>query len=83
MSSYNLQFAINLGMLKYKLTPEEVLTAVTLNAACSIGLGHRLGTIEPGKQADLVIWDAQDFELVCYRFGVNQAKLVIKNGCIV
>ncbi len=80
--SYNLQFAINLGMLKYKLTPEEVLTAVTLNAACSIGLGEKVGTLEVGKQADLVIWDAEDFDLVCYRFGTNLAKKVIKKGIL-
>lgn len=81
--SYNLQFAINLGMLRYKMTPEEVLTAVTLNAACSIGLGEKLGTIEPGKQADLIVWDAEDFDLLCYRFGTNLAKKVIKNGKLV
>lgn len=78
--SLNLQFAINLGSLKYRMTPEEVLTAVTINPACAIGLGDRVGTIEPGKQADLVIWDAPDFEMVCYRFGSNLAKHVIKKG---
>jgi imidazolonepropionase len=56
--SLNLQFVINLGCLKYKLTPEEVLTAVTINPACAIGLGEKVGTAEVGKQADLVIWDA-------------------------
>lgn len=78
--SYDLQFAMRLGLLKYKLKPEEVLSAVTLNAACSIGLGEKLGSVEVGKQADLVIWDAEDFDLVLYRFGVNMAKTVIKKG---
>ena len=78
--SLNLQFAINLGSLKYRLTPEEVLTAVTINPACAIGRGDMVGTIEPGKQADLVIWDAPDFEMVCYRFGSNLARRVIKKG---
>lgn len=78
--SYNLQFAINLAMLRYRMTPQEILTAVTLNAACSIGLGDRLGTLEIGKQADLLVWDAEDFDLVCYRFGSNLVKKVIKNG---
>ncbi len=81
--SYNLQFAINLAMLKYKMTPEEVLTAVTLNPACSIGLGEKLGSLEVGKQADLIIWDAEDFDLVCYRFGSNLAKKVIKKGRLI
>ena len=78
--SLNLQFAINLGSLKYRLTPEEVLTAVTINPACAIGRGDIVGTIEVGKQADLVIWDAPDFEMICYRFGSNLARHVIKKG---
>ena len=78
--SYDLQFAMRLGLLKYKLKPEEILSAVTLNAACSIGLGEKLGCVEVGKQADLVIWDAEDLDLVLYRFGVNMADTVIKKG---
>ena len=81
--SLNLQFAINLGSLKYRLTPEEVLTAVTINPACAIGRGDMVGTIEPGKQADLIIWDAPDFEMVCYRFGSNLARHVMKKGVLV
>ncbi|MDD4200211.1 MAG: imidazolonepropionase [Eubacteriales bacterium] len=81
--SLNLQFCINLGCLKYKMTPEEVLTAVTINPACGIGRGDRIGTVEVGKQADLVIWNAPDFEMVCYRFGSNMVKRVIKNGILV
>lgn len=81
--SLNLQFAINLGYVKYRMLPEEVLTAVTLNAACAIGRGKTIGTIEPGKQADLVLWDAPDFEMICYRFGSNQVKNVIKQGAVV
>lgn len=78
--SYDLQFAMTLGCLKYKMTPEEVLTAVTVNAACAVGMASRVGTIEIGKQADLVLWNAPDLETVCYRFGVNLAHIVIKNG---
>ena len=67
----NLQFVINLGCLKYRLTPEEVLTAVTLNAAAAIDLADKVGSVEPGKQADLVIWDAPDLDYICYRVGSN------------
>lgn len=81
--SLNLQFAINLGCLKYRMTPEEVLTAVTINPACGCGRGDTLGTLEEGKQADLVIWNAPDFEMVCYRFGSNLAKHVVKKGELV
>lgn len=80
--SLNLQFAVNLGVLKYKMKPEEVLNAVTVNAACAIGMEDRAGTLEPGKQADLVVWNAPDFEMVCYRFGSNLAQMVVKKGHI-
>ncbi len=81
--SLNLQLAMNLGCLKYRLKPEEVLTAVTINPACAINRGDVVGTIEPGKQADMVIWNAPDFEMVCYRFGSNLAERVIKKGELV
>ncbi len=78
--SLNLQLAANFGYLKYRMQHSEVLTAVTLNAACAIGLGDRIGTIEAGKQADIVLWDAPDMEMLCYRFGSNLAHTVIKKG---
>lgn len=81
--SLNLQFAINLGMLRYKMTPEEVLTAVTINPACAIGRGDTTGTIEEGKQADMIIWNAPDFEMICYRFGSNLTDKIIKKGELV
>ena len=79
----NLQFVINLGCLKYKLTPEEVLTAVTLNAAAAIDRACDVGSVEPGKLGDLVIWDAPDLNYICYRMGSNLVKTVIKKGTVV
>ena len=79
----NLQFVINLGCLKYKLTPEEVLTAVTLNAAAAIDRASQVGSVEPGKQGDLVIWDAPDLDYICYRMGSNLTKTVVKKGRVV
>lgn len=81
--SLNLQFAMNLGYLKYRMTPEEILTAVTINAACGINRGDIVGTLEVGKQGDLVIWDAPDMEMLCYRFGSNMALQTIKKGNLV
>ena len=81
--SLNLQLAANIGCLKYRLTPEEVLTAVTLNAAAAIGLESSVGSIEEGKQADLVIWDAPDLDYIFYRMGSNLAHTVIKKGRVV
>ena len=79
----NLQFVINLGCLTYKLTPEEVLTAVTLNGAAAIDMADKVGSVEVGKQGDLVIWDAPDLDYICYRVGSNLADTVIKRGVIV
>lgn len=76
----NLQLVMNLGCLKYRMTPEEVLTAVTLNAAAAIGMADRVGSIDRAKQADLVIWDAPDLNYLCYRLGSNLVDSVIKKG---
>lgn len=81
--SLNLQLAMSMGYIKYRMTPEEVLSAVTVNAACSIGREKLVGTLEEGKQADIVIWDAPDMEMLVYRFGSNLAKTVIKKGEVV
>ncbi|MCL2855904.1 MAG: imidazolonepropionase [Defluviitaleaceae bacterium] len=80
---YNMQLAMSLGYLKYRLYPAEILTAVTLNAACAIGLGDTKGTVEIGKDADLVIWNCPDLDFLFYRFGNNQANKVVKNGVLV
>ena len=78
----NLQLVMNITYLKYRLTPEEVLTGVTLNAAAAIGMADRVGSIDRTKQADLVIWDAPDLNYLCYRLGSNLAHTVIKKGVI-
>ena len=62
------------------MTPEEVLTAVTLTGAAAIGRADRIGSLEPGKQADLLLWDAPDLDYICYRFVSNLVKKVIKRG---
>ena len=66
-----------------KLTPAEALNAATINAAHAIGLGDRVGSLEPGKQADLLIVDAPDFRHIAYRLGGNLVSQVVKAGRIV
>ena len=68
------------GRLCYRLNPAEALTAVTLNAAAAIDRAETIGTIESGKKADIVIWDAPDLDMIFYRYGANQVKTVIKSG---
>ena len=81
--SLNIGLCMTMAYLKYRMTPEEILSAVTINAACAVNRGGSTGTIEPGKKADMVIWNAEDMEMLCYRMGSNLAGTVIKHGAIV
>jgi imidazolonepropionase len=80
--NYNLQFILNLACLKLKLTPSEALTSATLNAAAAIGYADTKGSLETGKDADIVIWDCPDLNFLFYRYGNNQVYQVLKGGCI-
>ena len=79
----NLQLVMSFASIIMKLTPEEVITAVTINGACALGLENEIGSIQEGKKADLVIFDAPNIEYIIYHFGINHAEKVIKNGLIV
>jgi len=63
-----------------RLLPAEALNAGTINAAHAVGLGHRLGSLETGKQADVLIINAPDYRHLAYQFGVNLVERVIKRG---
>ena len=76
----SLPFAMTAGCLYGLLTPEEMLTAATLNGAAAIGMAERIGTLEPGKQADLVVWDTENLDRLIYRYGTNRAVAVFKRG---
>ncbi len=78
----SMQFAIALACRYLKLTPAQAIVAATLNAAAAIGMADRVGSLEPGKQADLLILDAPDYGHLGYRFGTNLVRTVIKKGQI-
>jgi imidazolonepropionase len=63
-----------------KLSPAEAFNASTINAAHAICLGHRVGSLEVGKQADVLIIDATDYRHLAYQFGGNLVQTVIKRG---
>jgi imidazolonepropionase len=65
-----------------KLTPAQAIAAATINAAAAIGRVDRVGSLEPGKQADILILDVPDYRHLGYRFGTNLVKMVIKKGKI-
>ena len=56
---------------------------MTLNGAAAICRADCIGSIEPGKQADILIWNAEDLDYICYRLGSNLVETVIKKGDVV
>lgn len=76
----SLQIPMNIACLKYRMTPEQVLTAATLNGAAAINRSGVTGSIEPGKLGDIVIWNAPDLNFLFYHWGVNQVRTVVKRG---
>jgi len=66
--------------LRYGFSAAEALTAATLNAACSLDLGHDRGTLEPGKRADLVLTDLPNHHHLTYELGRAPVRLVVKDG---
>lgn len=76
----NIQLVMSFASLILKMTPEEVLTAVTINGAAALGLEGEIGSIEVGKKADLVIFDSDNLEYLIYHFGINHTSIVIKGG---
>lgn len=81
--SENLQLVMQLGCLNLKMTPNEVLTAVTINAAHCVDRATEIGSIEVGKKADIAVFDAPNVEYLMYHFGINHIDRVYKEGRLV
>jgi len=77
---YSMPLAMAIACRYQKLTPAEALVAATVNAAQAAGLGERLGSLEPGKQADLIVCDVPDYRHLAYEFGANPVVEVVKKG---
>lgn len=78
----NMQFVIALACRVLHLTPAQAIAAATINAAAAINRQDQIGSIEPGKQADLILLDIPDYRHIGYRFGTNLVTQVIKKGQI-
>lgn len=76
----NMQFVMALACRYLKLTPAEALTAATINAAAAIQRDKHIGSLEIGKQADLLILNVNDYRHLMYRFGSNLVGTIIKKG---
>ncbi|MDW7650073.1 MAG: imidazolonepropionase [Bacillota bacterium] len=71
---------LSLACLEMKMKPAEALTAATINAACAIDRGHLVGSLEPGKQADILIMDAPNYNYIPYHYGISLVHTVFKKG---
>jgi imidazolonepropionase len=80
--SQNLQMTIALACREMSMTPAEALAAVTINAAYALRRADRIGSLEAGKSADLLILSVPDYREIPYHFGVNLVELVMKGGTV-
>jgi imidazolonepropionase len=79
----DMQLAIALACRYMRLTPAQAIVAATINAAAAIGLAGRIGSLEAGKQADILVLEVPDYRHLGYRFGPNLVDTVIKKGVAV
>lgn len=79
----SMQMAMSIACTQMRMTPAEAVVAATINAAYSLDCGDRIGSLEVGKQADLVVFDCPDYRQIPYFFGVNHAQVVVKRGRVV
>jgi imidazolonepropionase len=76
----NMQMVVSLACSELRMTPAEAIVAATINGAHAIRRGARAGSLEPGKDADLLILNASDYREIPYHFGWNQVHLTMKRG---
>ncbi len=80
--SFSMPMMMTIACTQMKMTPEEALTACTLNAAAALDLSEEVGSIEVGKRADLIVCDIPHYSFLAYHFGTNHVKRVISNGTL-
>jgi imidazolonepropionase len=80
--SFSLPLMMTIACTHMRMSPEEAITAITLNAAAAVGRSAECGSIETGKQADLVVADVPDYRHLAYHFGVNHVRHTIKSGTL-
>jgi imidazolonepropionase len=80
--SYSMPLMMTIACTQMKMSPEEAITAATINAAAALNLSMEVGSIEVGKKADLVLLDIPNYSFLPYHFGENHVSKVVKNGVI-
>jgi imidazolonepropionase len=81
--SESIPLLITLSTLYMGMSPEETLTALTLNGAAALDRADRIGSIDPGKQADLLIHEFDSYRFIPYHFGVSTVERVYKKGRLI
>lgn len=81
--NFNMQMAIALAVVRLGMTPEEAVSAATINAAHATGQADVTGSLEPGKRADIVILNIADLRELPQQFGVNHVAMVLRSGNVV
>ncbi len=81
--TYSIPLIAVLAALRMKMTPEEVISALTINAAAALDRADQIGSIDAGKIGDLVILEYPSYEFILYHMGVNTVETVIKKGTII
>jgi imidazolonepropionase len=76
----SIPFVLSVACTHMKMSPAEAITAATINGACALELQHKKGTLEPGKDADIAIFNAEDYRELPYWFGVNRCWKTILGG---
>ncbi|MBI4364413.1 MAG: imidazolonepropionase [Candidatus Latescibacteria bacterium] len=79
----SMAMGMTLAVTQMKLTPTEAWMAATANAACAVGEGSRLGRLQPGFQADLVLFGALDHRHVAYHYAEDHVRTAVKRGTVV
>ena len=82
-STVSMPTVLSLACSQMGMRPAEAIAAATTNGAAAMGLSHRLGSLEPGKQADLAIFDVPDYREIPYYFGFNLCVMTIRKGRVI
>lgn len=77
---HSILLTINMACTLFRLTPVEALRGVTINAAKALGLGEQVGSLEVGKQADIVLWNVSKPSMLAYQMGINPCAAVMRAG---
>jgi imidazolonepropionase len=78
--SFSMPLMMTIACTQMGMTPDEAITATTLNAAAALGISSKVGSIEVGKEGDIVLYDIPNYRFLAYHFGVNHVAQVIKHG---